>query len=55
MVDRDVTISRLILQNDLLRSEVAALEQTVARLQKELGQLGADNQRLQEKLGTHPI
>jgi transposase len=50
MVDRDVTISRLILQNDLLRSEVAALEQTVARLQEELGQLGADNQRLQDQI-----
>lgn len=50
MVDRDVTISQLVLQNDLLRSEVAALEQTLAKLQKELGQLWADNQQLKDQI-----
>jgi hypothetical protein len=50
MVDRDVTISQLVLQNDLLRSEVAALEQALAKLQKELGQLWADNQQLKDQI-----
>ena len=50
MIDRDVTISPLVLQNDLLRSQVVALEHTVAQLQKELGQLQADNRRLQDQI-----
>lgn len=50
MVDKDVTISQLALQNDLLRSQVFALEQTVAKLQKEMVQLRTDNQRLQDQI-----
>jgi transposase len=50
MADQDVTISRLVLQNDLLRSQVFALEQTVAQLQKEMGQLRADNQQLRDQI-----
>jgi len=33
MADKDVTISWLVLQDDLLRSQVFALEQTNAQLQ----------------------
>jgi transposase len=50
MVDKDVTLSQLVLQNDLLRSQVMALEQTVAKLQREMGQLRADNQKLQDQI-----
>jgi len=50
MVDKDVTISQLVLQNDLLRSQVVALEQTLARLRQEMTQLRADNQQLQEQV-----
>ncbi len=50
MVDKDVTISQLLLQIDLLRSQVFALEQTNARLQGELRQLRADNQKLQDQI-----
>ena len=50
MVDKDVTIPQLILQNDLLRSQVFALEQTVAKLQEEMVQLRADNQQLQDQI-----
>ena len=50
MVDKDVTIGRLVLQNDLLRSQVLGLEQTLTQLRKEIGQLRADNQKLQDQI-----
>ena len=50
MVDQDVTISQLSLQNDLLRSQVLALEQTHAQLQSDIRQLRADNQKLQDQI-----
>jgi len=50
MVDKDVTISQLSLQNDLLRSHVLALEQTNAQLQREMRQLREDNQKLQDQI-----
>jgi len=50
MADKDVSISRLILQMDLLRSQVFALEQTIAQLQSENRQLHAENQRLQDQI-----
>ncbi|MCU0915689.1 MAG: DUF6444 domain-containing protein [Planctomycetes bacterium] len=43
MADKDVTISQLVLQIDLRRSQVFALEQTNA-------QLRADNQKLQDQV-----
>ena len=50
MVDKDVTISQLSLQNDLLRSQVLALEQTNAQLQSDIRRLRADNQKLQDQI-----
>lgn len=50
MADKDVTISQVLLQMDLLRSQVLALEQTNAQLQKEVQQLRADNQKLQDQI-----
>jgi len=50
MADKDVTISQVILQMDLLRSQVLALEQTNAQLQREVQQLRADNQKLQDQI-----
>jgi transposase len=50
MADKDVTISRLVRQNDLLRSQVFALEQTNAQLQQEIRQLRADRQKLQDQI-----
>src|SRR3990170_5609097 len=50
MADKDVTISQLVLQMDLLRSQVFALEQTNAQLQKEISQLRVDNQKLQDQI-----
>jgi transposase len=50
MADKDVTIPRLVLENDLLRSQVFALEQTVARLEREMRQLRADNQQLKDQI-----
>ena len=50
MVDTDVTLSQLLLQNDLLRSQVLTLEQTNAQLHSELRQLRADNQKLQDQI-----
>jgi hypothetical protein len=50
MVDQDVTIGPLVLQNDLLRSQVLGLEQTLTQLRKEMGQLRADNQKLQDQI-----
>lgn len=50
MVDKDVTISRLLLEFDLLRSQVLGLERTNAQLQGEVRQLRADNQKLQDQI-----
>lgn len=50
MVAKDVTIAQLVLQNDLLRSQVLGLEQTLAQLRKEMVQLRADNQQLQDQI-----
>jgi len=50
MADRDVTISQLILQVDLLRNQVLGLEQTNARLQRQIGQLQADDQQLKDQI-----
>jgi transposase len=50
MVDKDVTISQLVLQNDLLRSQVLVLEQTIAQLGREVRQLQADNQQLKDQV-----
>src|SRR3990172_4518617 len=50
MVDKDVTISRLLLELDLLRSQVLGLEQTNAQLRDEVRQLRADNQKLQDQI-----
>ena len=50
MADKDVTISQLVLQNDLLCSQVLLLEQTLAQLQREIRQLQADNQQLKDQI-----
>ena len=50
MVDKDVTLSQLALQVDLLRSQVLGLEQMIAQLQNENRQLRADNQQLQNQI-----
>ena len=50
MPDKDVTISQLVLQLDLLRSQVLVLERTNAQLQSEIRQLRADNQQLQDQI-----
>jgi transposase len=50
MVDKDVTISQLLLELDLLRSQVLGLEQTNAQLRGEVRQLRADNQKLQDQI-----
>lgn len=50
MVDKDVTISQLVLQIDLLRNHVRGLEQTNAQLQGEVRQLRADNQKLKDQI-----
>src|SRR3974390_3092886 len=50
MAGKDVTISQVILQMDLLRSQVFALEQTNAQLQREVQQLRTDNQKLQDQI-----
>ncbi len=50
MVDKDVTISQVRLQNDLLRSQVLALEQTHAQLPSDIRPLRADNQKLQDQI-----
>ena len=49
MADKDVSISPLVLQLDLLRSQVFSLEQTNSQLQRELRQRREDNQRLQDQ------
>ena len=50
MVDKDVTISQLLLQIDLLRSHVLRLEQTNVQLRGQVQQLQADNQKLQDQI-----
>lgn len=50
MPDKDVSIAQLVLQLDLLRSQVLVLEQTNAQLQNEIRQLHADNQQLQDQI-----
>ncbi len=50
MVDKDVTIAQLVLQMDLLRSQVLGLEQTNVQLQGEIRQLRADNQQLKDQI-----
>ena len=50
MVDKDITISQLLLQIDLLRCQVLGLEQTNAQLRGEVRQLRADNQKLQDQI-----
>jgi len=50
MPDKDVTIAQLILQVDLLRSQVLTLEQANAQLHSENRQLRADNQQLQDQI-----
>jgi transposase len=50
MADQDVTISRLVLQVDLLSSQVFALEQANTHLQGEVRRLRADNRQLQDQI-----
>ncbi len=50
MADKDVTIAQVLLQMDLLRSQVLTLEQTNAQLQREVQQLRANNQKLQDQI-----
>lgn len=50
MVDQDVTISQLIRQMDLLGRQMLEREQTNARLQQQLEQLRAENQRLKDQI-----
>lgn len=50
MVDKDVTISQLVLEIDLLRSHVFGLEQTNAQLQSQIRQLEADNRQLEDQI-----
>jgi hypothetical protein len=50
MADKNVVISQSVLQMDLLRSQVFALGQTNAQLQREIGQLRADNQEFQDQI-----
>jgi transposase len=50
MADKDVTLSQLILQIDLLRNQVLVLEQTNAQLQGQMQQLRADNQQLRDQI-----
>lgn len=50
MVDKDVTISQLVLEVDLLRCQMFELERTNAQLQREVLQLRADNQQLKDQI-----
>ncbi len=50
MAGKDVSLSQLVLQIDLLRSQVGALEQTNDQLQREIRQLREDNQKLQDQI-----
>lgn len=49
-MNKDVTHAGLVLEVDLLRSQVLALEQANAHLQREIQQLHAANQQLQDQL-----
>jgi transposase len=49
-MNKDVSHAGLVLEIDLLRSQVLALEQTNVQLQREIQQLRADNQRLQDQI-----
>lgn len=50
MADQDVTISQLIRQMDLLSRQMVEREQTNARLQHQIEQLRAENQRLKDQI-----
>jgi transposase len=50
MADKDVRISQLVVQIDLLRSQMVALEQINAQLQSEIRQLRADNQQFKDQI-----
>ena len=50
MADKDVTIAQLVLQMDLLRSQVSSLEQSNDQLQRENQRLREENQRLQDQI-----
>jgi transposase len=49
-MNKDVTQAGLVLEVDLLRSQVLALEQANAQLQKDVRQLREENQRLQDQI-----
>jgi transposase len=49
-MDKDVTHAGLVLEVDLLRSQVLALEQANAHLRREIQQLHAANQQLQDQI-----
>ena len=50
MAGKEVTISQLVLEIDLLRAQVFSLEQTNHQLQHERQQLREENQRLQDQI-----
>jgi transposase len=50
MAGKEVTISQLVLEIDLLRAQVFSLEQTNHQLQHEMQQLREENQRLQDQI-----
>jgi transposase len=50
MADKEVTLSQLVLQMDLLRSQVFSLEQSNGQLQREIRHLREENQRLQDQI-----
>ena len=50
MADKDVTFAQLVLQMDLLRSQVLSLEQSNDQLRRENQRLREENQRLQDQI-----
>ena len=50
MADKDVTLAQVVLQMDLLRSQVFSLEQSNDQLQREIRHLREENQRLQDQI-----
>lgn len=50
MADKDVTIAQLVLQMDLLRTQVFSLAQSNDQLQRENQRLREENQRLQDQI-----
>jgi transposase len=50
MAGKDVTLSQLVLQVDLLRSQVLGLEHIIGRLQEENRHLRVENQQLKDQL-----